>query len=111
MNRLIELGQLLDWYGAFLTERQRSLVSQYAFEDCSLGEIAEREHITRQAVRDAVATAEAELRAAEKKLRLIEKSARARELADELMQTPLTGEQKRLVGQLGDLFTAGDGES
>lgn len=111
MNRLIELGQLLDWYGAFLTERQRSLVCQYAFEDCSLGEIAEREHITRQAVRDAIATAENELRAMEQKLRLIEKSEYAGDLAAELMQTPLTDRQKELIGRICDLFSAGDGES
>ena len=72
MDRLVELGQLLDWYGAFLTERQRLLVRLYAYEDLSLGEIADREGITRQAVRDAISTSEAELRDMEAKLGLIE---------------------------------------
>lgn len=72
MNRLVELGQLMDWYGAFLTERQRSLVRQYAYEDRSLGEIAEREGISRQAVRDAILTAESELKDMEAKLSLID---------------------------------------
>lgn len=103
MNRLVELGQLVDWYGAFLTQRQRSLVRQYAFEDCSLGEIAEREGISRQAVRDAVATAEAELRGMEQKLGLIEKSKRSRAILTELLATPLDDRQRELAEKLLEL--------
>ena len=103
MNRLVELGQLVDWYGAFLTQRQRSLVRQYAFEDCSLGEIAEREGISRQAVRDAVATAEAELRGMEQKLGLIEKSERSLAILNELLATPLDDRQRELAEKLLEL--------
>ena len=52
MDRLIKLGQLCDYYGALLTERQRKLLSQYADENLSLAEIAELEGVSRQAVRD-----------------------------------------------------------
>ena len=103
MNRLVELGQLLDWYGAFLTQRQRSLVRQYAFEDCSLGEIAEREGISRQAGRDAMTTAEAELRGMEQKLGLIEKNERSRALLTELLTTPLSERQRELAEELLEL--------
>ncbi|HWP21818.1 MAG TPA: sigma factor-like helix-turn-helix DNA-binding protein [Candidatus Cryosericum sp.] len=103
MNRLVELGQLLDWYGAFLTQRQRSLVRQYAFEDCSLGEIAEREGISRQAVRDAITTAETELRGMEQKLGLIEKNERSRALLAELIATPLSERQRKLAEELLEL--------
>lgn len=103
MNRLVELGQLLDWYGAFLTQRQRSLVRQYAFEDCSLGEIAEREGISRQAVRDAITTAETELKGMEQKLGLIEKNERSRALLTELMATPLSERQRELAEELLEL--------
>ena len=103
MDRFVELGQLLDWYGAFLTQRQRSLVRQYAFEDCSLGEIAEREGISRQAVRDAIATAETELRGMEQKLGLIEKNERSRAILAELMATPLSEHQRELAEQLLEL--------
>lgn len=71
MERLIELTRLLDFYGVLLTERQRSLMVQYAYEDCSLGEIAERESISRQAVRDALVCGESALRMYEEKLHLI----------------------------------------
>ena len=108
MDRLIELGQLLDWYGAFLTERQRSLVRQYAFEDCSLGEIAEREGISRQAVRDAIQRAEHELREMERTLRLIDKNAQMRAVLAELNETTLSARQRALVERLGGLITEED---
>ena len=105
MNRLVELGQLMDWYGAFLTERQRSLVRQYAYEDCSLGEIAEREGISRQAVRDAILTAESELRNMESKLNLIEDNEKLRLLIDQLDRTPLSDTQKDLLRQIRELVS------
>ena len=105
MNRLIELGQLMDWYGAFLTERQRSLVRQYAYEDCSLGEIAEREGISRQAVRDAILTAEAELRDMEQKLNLIENNEKLLKLIDTLSTTQLDETQKVLLTQIRELVS------
>ena len=105
MNRLVELGQLMDWYGAFLTERQRSLVRQYAYEDCSLGEIAEREGISRQAVRDAILTAESELRGMEQKLNLIETNEKLQKLIDSLSKTQLDETQKDLLRQMAGLVS------
>ena len=105
MNRLVELGQLMDWYGAFLTERQRSLVCQYVYEDCSLGEIAEREGISRQAVRDAILTAESELRNMETKLNLIQTNDQLRRLLDTLGGTQLNEEQTDLLRQLKELVS------
>ena len=108
MNRLVELGQLMDWYGAFLTERQRSLVRQYAYEACSLGEIAEREGISRQAVRDAIQKAELELKDMETKLGLIETSGKQRLLLEELGKTNLNEQQKDLLRQLTELVSERD---
>lgn len=108
MDRLVELGQLLDWYGAFLTERQRSLVRQYAYEDCSLREIADREGISRQAVRDAIIKAETELRDMEEKLNLIETNQKQRRLLRDLRNTPLNERQKDLLRQLAELVSEED---
>ena len=33
MDKLIELGELLDWYGLLLTEKQRQIMAQYANEN------------------------------------------------------------------------------
>lgn len=68
MEKRTYLCCLLDFYGALLTTRQRTLLEQHLYEDCSLFEIAEREGITRQGVRDALVRAERELNEAEEKL-------------------------------------------
>lgn len=52
---------LLDVYGEFLSDKQKDLVSLYYNDDLSLGEIAENEGITRQAVRDAIERAKVKL--------------------------------------------------
>ena len=71
MDRVIELGRLFDYYGAFLTARQRALVDAYANEKLTLGELAEREGISRQGVRDGIVRAERQLREMERRLGLI----------------------------------------
>ena len=98
----------MDWYGAFLTERQRSLVRQYAYEDCSLGEIAEREGISRQAVRDAILTAESELKDMEAKLSLIDTNEKLLRLIEQLGETQLNEAQKDLLRQIRELVSEED---
>lgn len=52
---------LLDYYGPILTDKQRSILSEYYDQDLSLAEIAENYGITRQGVRDAIKHGEATL--------------------------------------------------
>lgn len=66
-----EISLLNDYYGALLTERQRSMLELFYNEDMSLGEIAEQFSVSRQAVRDAIQRGESALLEFEKKLRLI----------------------------------------
>lgn len=73
MDRIIQLGELLDWYGVLLTQRQRSITGQYVNENCSLSEIAERENISRQGVRDALVRSEEQLKEYEKALGMIQR--------------------------------------
>ena len=94
MDKLIELGELLDWYGLLLTEKQREMMSQYANENCSLSEIAEREGISRQGVRDTLKRAEEQLRGYEKTLnmaamRLLVKESHVTDREKELLQQGL----------------------
>ena len=84
MDRLIELGQLFDYYGAFLTERQRGLIDAYANDNLSLGEIAEREGISRQGVRDGIVRAEQQLRGMENVLGMVRKTLRLQSLLKQL---------------------------
>lgn len=85
INEYITLSNLLDAYGALLTQRQLSIMEQYVFEDCSLFEIAEREGITRQGVRDAICTATNRLKAFEDTLHLVKKASDTRNALKELM--------------------------
>lgn len=66
-----EISLLNDYYGALLTERQRSMLELFYNEDMSLGEIAEQFRVSRQAVRDAIQRGENSLLEFEKKLKLI----------------------------------------
>lgn len=71
MEKHVRLSYLLDCYGALLTERQQSMLSQSVEEDCSLAEIAEREGISRQGVRDCIKRAEEQLEEYETKLNVL----------------------------------------
>ena len=110
MDRLIELGELCDHYGALLTSRQRALVQQYAYENLTLAEIAEREGISRQGVRDGIVHAEQQLRELERALRLMEKTRRTRgtlrELSRLVRQSGLSEEQSAAIGALLSELTA-----
>ncbi len=53
-----ELAILFDFYGDFLTDKQKELFDLYHNEDLSLSEIAEYHSITRQGVRAGVDRAE-----------------------------------------------------
>lgn len=62
MPKDLYICALLDFYGPFLSEKQRALAEHYYNEDLSLGEIAENEGITRQGVRDLIKRAEMQLK-------------------------------------------------
>ena len=79
-ERTLVIG-LFDAYAALLTERQRTLVRMYYHEDLSLGEIAARRRISRQAVSDALRRSVGEMQRLERRLGVAgarDRSARAR---------------------------------
>lgn len=61
MPKDFKVSALLDFYGPFLSEKQRNLLHHYYNEDLSLSEIAENEQITRQGVRDLIKRGELQL--------------------------------------------------
>ena len=71
MEKNIRIGLLLDFYGEFLTQKQRGLMDMHYNEDLSLGEIAERGGITRQGVHDGLRRGEATLLDCERRLGLM----------------------------------------
>ncbi len=62
MPKDLYVSALLDVYGPFLSEKQRTLAAYYYNDDLSLSEIAENEGITRQGVNDLIKRTEAQLR-------------------------------------------------
>ena len=56
------MSMLLDYYGALLTQKQKTYFDLYYNQDLSLAEIAEQEGISRQGVHDAISRAETLLR-------------------------------------------------
>ncbi len=64
----IEANNLLDFYGALLTDKQRAICDYYYREDYSLTEIAEMEGVSRSAIHDTVKRCDRELAAYEEKL-------------------------------------------
>lgn len=48
----MRLGRLFDIYGGLLTEKQRSCLGLYFYDDLSLSEISEELGVSRQAVHD-----------------------------------------------------------
>ncbi|MDY4920072.1 MAG: YlxM family DNA-binding protein [Phascolarctobacterium sp.] len=48
----MRLGRLFDMYGGLLTEKQRTCLSLYFYDDLSLSEISEELGVSRQAVHD-----------------------------------------------------------
>src|SRR5256886_15892289 len=64
--------RLIEAYGRLLTAHQQRALRLYYLDDLSLGEIAERLHVTRQAVFDGLRRSGRELRRVEASLRLLQ---------------------------------------
>ena len=69
-SQRVRTNLLFDFYGALLTKRQKEFVKLYFCDDLSLGEIAQRFRISRQAVYDTLKKARESLEEYEKKLSL-----------------------------------------
>lgn len=78
----LHIAALLDVYGEFLSEKQRTVTEHYFNDDLSLAEIAENEGITRQGVNDLIKRAEAQLSVFEKKCRYCEYFSELKRLAE-----------------------------
>lgn len=84
MERLIKMGLLYDFYAPLLTEKQRQVAEEYYFHNLSLGEIAEEEKISRQAVHDLLHRTEELLLKYEERLGLCRSYCERRKVRDRL---------------------------
>ena len=98
MEKLAAMALLVDFYGPLLTDKQRNVWELHYQEDLSLAEIAELEHISRQAIHDLLKRTEKILEGYEHKLGLVrrfwqerEKLAEVRDLHRILTEKDFTG--------------------
>lgn len=80
LDKKVEYGVLSSFYGALLTERQRSMLTLYCDEDLSLAEVAKQLHVTRQCVNDTLQRAFQRLDELENSLCLMSRFERQREV-------------------------------
>ncbi len=73
MEKLAKMALLADFYGPLLTDKQRNVWDLHYQQDLSLAEIAEVEHISRQAIHDLLKRTERILTEYEDKLGLLQR--------------------------------------
>ncbi|ODA39066.1 putative DNA-binding protein [Desulfosporosinus sp. BG] len=92
MEKLAKMALLADFYGPLLTEKQRNVWDLHYQQDLSLAEIAEVEHISRQAIHDLIKRTERILAEYEQKLGLVQRFWAERE---KLMEIKTLSQQLR----------------
>lgn len=85
LPKVTRVSWLYDFYGKLLTEKQQAIIELYYNQDLSLGEIAEDNGISRQAIHDIIKRAEATLEDYEEKLGMLKKHLYEIETFDEIL--------------------------
>ena len=102
IEETIQVCELLDTYGAMLTEKQQQIVKDYYFCNTSLSEIAEICGITRQAVRDTLTRSVQTLREYDKKLGTLSKIGKIVKELEELKSSESSTMQKKKIQRIID---------
>jgi len=80
MERIVEQALLYDFYGELLTDHQKEIYGDYVQNDLSPSEIAQDHGITRQAAYDMIRRCNKILEGYERKLHLLQKFLRTKEM-------------------------------
>ncbi len=81
-----EMTLLYDYYGKMLTEKQQEYIDMRYNQDLSLGEIAEIQNVSRQAVFDNLARTEALLRRMEENIGCVKRDMVIRQAARDILE-------------------------
>lgn len=93
MDKKLYLINLYDYYGILLTEKQQQYFENYYFDDLSLGEIAENDQVSRNAVHG-------QIKIVEEKLLYYEKSLHLYENRNKIMELLKQVKEKEIVNQI-----------
>ena len=100
MEEKVKISMLSQLYGKLLTEKQFEFIDDYYNNDLSLSEIAENNHITRQAVRDILKKGENKLFEYEEKLsfmkRMLNQEETLKKVLSELTKIQKTSSDKKV---------------
>ncbi|HWR38657.1 MAG TPA: YlxM family DNA-binding protein [Patescibacteria group bacterium] len=112
LDKVLRITQLLDFYSALLTEKQRQVLEMHYQDDWSLAEISDSFGVSRQAVHDILRRAEQVLEEYEIKLALVDRHERQKETLRQvhglLSQLPASVQEltpfHQALGKLGQLL-------
>lgn len=96
LEERVRIARLLDIYGGLLTDRQQRILSHYVLEDFSLGEIAEEEGISRQAVHDTVRRGTQSMEEYEKVLKLFQNEQQQKKELQDILKDVTSQSKKEL---------------
>lgn len=86
MSKNLNIALLFDFYGNFLTDKQREVIEMYYNDDLSLAEIAQHAGISRQGVRDSIKRGEQTLFDAEEKLHLAQRYQNTQKIKESVLK-------------------------
>jgi len=86
MEKIHEIGLLLDFYGSLLTDKQYEALDLHYNNDYSLSEIAEHFNISRQGVHDIINRAKQLLYGLEEKLLLVKKFSEQKHTGERILE-------------------------
>lgn len=107
MEKNVKVSILCEIYGKLLTQKQYMFLEDYYNKDLSLSEIAENNHITRQAVRDNIKKGEHKLFEFEEKLlimkRMLDREEKIVHVLAELTKIETKSSDKQVAKILEDI--------
>ena len=107
LDSVHEIAMLLDFYGNLLSQRQQEIMQLHYNDDCSLAEISQMQHISRQGVYDNIRRAKNALRKYEANLGLVNKFYTIKEMIaknvcalETLDQSVLSERNKQIIKEI-----------
>ena len=97
MDKKLYLINLYDYYGTLLTDKQQSYFENYYFNDYSLGEIAENDNVSRNAVHGQLKIVEEKLNEYEDKLKLYSNGNKIKKLLSKIEEKEIREKIEELV--------------
>jgi predicted DNA-binding protein YlxM (UPF0122 family) len=94
------IADLIDLYGALLTEKQRDIMVARFHQDFSLSEISENTQISRSAVQDTIKKTTEKLRTIEESVGFLQQKMHLAQAIQQLEESSLSETQKAIIQKM-----------